>query len=207
MQKAQALDPAGDAYNEQIDAATREHALAQREQCYEIIISALRSLKGDTSQREFGSPVRPATATSFLDQSSRKKYICQIVQLGVQSPDRIFHEYLYRAMIDLGLENELLEYGGPDLVPFLQSAGREPIQEVLIFYFYFFLHACFVCFGSDLQVLVVADYLMCFIILIAYAFCNQVSFSLKISVCTTASFGELFSCLYHLSCRFELFLL
>ncbi|KAM3705465.1 hypothetical protein ACB098_03G081800 [Castanea mollissima] len=130
LQKAQALDPAGDAYNEQIDAATREHALAQREQCYEIIISALRSLKGDTSQREFGSPVRPATATSFLDQSSRKKYICQIVQLGVQSPDRIFHEYLYRAMIDLGLENELLEYGGPDLVPFLQSAGREPIQEV-----------------------------------------------------------------------------
>ena len=48
----------------------------------------------------------------------------------VQSADRIFHEYLYRAMIDLGLENELLEYGGPDLVPFLQSAGREPIQEV-----------------------------------------------------------------------------
>ena len=33
-------------------------------------------------------------------------------------------------MIDLGLENELLEYGGPDLVPFLQNAGRESLQEV-----------------------------------------------------------------------------
>ncbi|KAG2701550.1 hypothetical protein I3760_06G050800 [Carya illinoinensis] len=132
LQKAQALDPAGDAYNDQIDTATREYALAQREQCYEIIISALRSLKGDASQREFGSPARPATARSSLDQASRKKYICQIVQLGVQSSDKIFHEYLYRAMIEFGLENELLEYGGPDLVPFLQSAGREPMQEVRV---------------------------------------------------------------------------
>lgn len=130
LQKAQALDPAGDALNEQIDASIREHALAQREICYEIIASALRSLKGDVVQREFGSAVRPAMSRTAIDQSSRKKYICQIVQLGVQSPDRAFHEYLYRTMIDLGLEDELLEYGGPDLVPFLQSAGREPIQEV-----------------------------------------------------------------------------
>ncbi|KAF7808616.1 nuclear pore complex protein NUP155 [Senna tora] len=130
LQKAQALDPAGDAYNDEIDVTVKEQALAQREQCYEIIISALRSLKGDSSQKEFGSPIRSASSQSVLDPSSRKKYICQIVQLGVQSPDRIFHEYLYRAMIDLGLENELLEYGGPDLLPFLQSAGRESIQEL-----------------------------------------------------------------------------
>ncbi|KAK1559260.1 hypothetical protein Q3G72_012526 [Acer saccharum] len=129
LQKAQALDPSGDASNDQIDAATREHALAQREQCYEIITNALRSLKGDSLQREFGSPVRPA-ARSTIDSVSRKKYISQIVQLGVKSPDRVFHEYLYRTMIDLGLEDELLEYGGPDLVPFLQNAGREPLQEV-----------------------------------------------------------------------------
>ncbi|CAL5364313.1 unnamed protein product [Camellia sinensis] len=50
--------------------------------------------------------------------------------------------YLYRALIDLGLENELLEYGGPDfenelleyggpdLVPFPQSAGRGHVQEI-----------------------------------------------------------------------------
>lgn len=130
LQKAQALDPASDAFNDQIDAADREHAIAQRVQCYEIIISALRSLKGDTSQREFGSPLRPAAAQPVLDKVSRNKYICQIVQLGIQSPDRLFHEYLYRAMIDLGLENELLENGGPDLVPFLQSAAREHTQEV-----------------------------------------------------------------------------
>ncbi len=98
--------------------------------------------------------MRPATATSFLDQASRKKYICQIVQLGVQSPDRIFHEYLYRAMIDLGLENELLEYGGPDLVPFLQSAGREPIQEVLIVFVFTFLFLQVFWLRSDLKALV-----------------------------------------------------
>jgi len=131
LQKAQALDPAGDAYNDEIDAPVREQALARREQCYEIIINALRSLKGDTLQKEFGSPIRSTVSQSALDPSSRKKYICQIVQLGVQSPDRIFHEYLYQAMIDLGLENELLEYGGPDLLPFLQSAGRKPIHEVV----------------------------------------------------------------------------
>ncbi|XP_024025703.1 nuclear pore complex protein NUP155 [Morus notabilis] len=130
LQKAQALDPAGDAFNDQVDAAVREHALAQREICYEIVINALRSLKGVPSRGEFGSPLRPAASRLALDQASRNKYICQIVQLGVKSPDRLFHEYLYRAMIDLGLESELLEYGGPDLVPFLQSAGREPIQEI-----------------------------------------------------------------------------
>ena len=131
LQKAQALDPAGDALNEQKDV--RDFALAQREQCYEIIASALRALKGDNSPKEFGSPIKPV-AQSALDQGSRKKYISQIVQLGVQSSDRVFHEYLYRTLIDLGLEDELLEYGGPDLVPFLQSAGREPSQEVSLLY-------------------------------------------------------------------------
>ncbi|KAJ9135718.1 hypothetical protein P3X46_032870 [Hevea brasiliensis] len=130
LQKAQALDPAGDAFNDQIDEAIREHAIAQREKCYEIITSALRSLRVESLQMEFGSPVRPAAMRPVLDQASRKKYICQIVQLSVQSSDRLFHEYLYRTMIDLGLENELLEYGGPDLVPFLQNAGREPLREV-----------------------------------------------------------------------------
>lgn len=132
LEKARSLDPAGDAINDQVDAAIREHAIVQLEQCYEIVVSALRSLKGETPQKQFGTSVRPTTS-SVLDQASQKKYICQIVQLGVQSPDRLFHKYLYCAMIDLGLENELLEYGGSDLVPFLQSAGREPGQEVPLF--------------------------------------------------------------------------
>lgn len=149
LQKAQALDPAGDAFNDQVDPAVREHALAQREMCYKIVISALRSLKGVPSHGEYGSPHRPAAPRLALDQASRNKYICQIVQLGVKSPDRLFHEYLYRAMIDLGLENELLEYGGPDLVPFLQSAGREPIQEVFLEF----------CYDSDLQTFHYQDFL------------------------------------------------
>ncbi|KAL7000867.1 hypothetical protein U1Q18_002017 [Sarracenia purpurea var. burkii] len=128
LQKAQTLDPSGDAFNEQMDAGIREHALARREQCYEIVTTSLRALKGETSQREFGSPIRPVVQ-SALDPVSRKKYICQIIQLGVQSPDKLFHTYLYRTLIGLGLENELLEYGGPDLVPFLQSSGRESVQE------------------------------------------------------------------------------
>lgn len=117
LQKAQALDPAGDAFNDQIDASIREHALAQRKQCYEIIASALRSL-----------------ASSMLDEASRRQYICQIVHLGVQSTDRAFREYLYKAMIELGLENELLEYGGPDLIPFLQNAGSHSASEVCYLY-------------------------------------------------------------------------
>lgn len=125
------MDPAGDAFNEQIDAATRERALAQRVQCYDIISNALSSLTGDIPRKEFGSPIRPA-AQSNLDQASRKRFISQIVQLGVQSSDRLFHEYLYRTLIDLGLEDELLEYSGPDLVPFLQSVGREPLHEVCL---------------------------------------------------------------------------
>ncbi|KAL0372754.1 UNVERIFIED_CONTAM: Nuclear pore complex protein [Sesamum calycinum] len=81
------------------------------------------------NKRNLGVPIRPVTQ-SVLDQASRKKYICQIIQLGVQSSDRVFHEYLYRTLIDLGLDDELLEYGGPDLVQFLQNAGRDPTHEV-----------------------------------------------------------------------------
>ncbi|KAE8719630.1 NUP155 protein [Hibiscus syriacus] len=121
LQKAQALDPAGDAFNEQIDQAIREYAISQIEH------SALRSLKGEGSQREFGSP---AAVKSVLDNASRRKFICQIVQHSVQSPDRIFHEYLYRTMIDLGLENELLEYGGPDLVLFYFKVDCQPVNTV-----------------------------------------------------------------------------
>ncbi|KAK1262980.1 hypothetical protein QJS04_geneDACA012013 [Acorus gramineus] len=125
LQKAQAFDSTGDALNEQIDARRRQDALAQRQQCYEIIVNALRSLKG-----EGASSARFTAAGSVLDQASRDSYICQIVQLCVQWPDKDFHEYLYRSMIGMGLENELLEYGGSDLVPFLQAAGCEPVQEV-----------------------------------------------------------------------------
>ncbi|XXG81808.1 hypothetical protein AAC387_Pa09g2374 [Persea americana] len=133
LQKAQALDPTGDALNEQIDVNRREEALARRQQCYQIITNALYTLKGGVglsgAQKEFGSSVRFPGTQPVLDQGSRDRYICQIVQLGVQWPDRAFHEYLYRKMIEIGLENELLEYGGSDLVPFLQRAGREQTQE------------------------------------------------------------------------------
>lgn len=116
LQKVQALDSKGDAIN-------GNHNVAEREQCFEIVMNALRSLKGEGRQR--------GTSTeSILDPASRNRYIRQIIQLSVQWPDTTFHEYLYRTLIDIGLDNELLEYGGSDLVSFLQSAGRKPPQEV-----------------------------------------------------------------------------
>lgn len=129
LQKARALDPNEDAFNEQIDPNRRQAAIALREQCYEFVMNALRSLKGEPghtrTHTEFGSPVRHTAINSVLDQAAQERYIRQIVQLSVRWPDRAFHEYLYRTMIELGLENELLELAGPDLVPFLQSACRE----------------------------------------------------------------------------------
>lgn len=133
LQKAQALYSRGLIVDGRIDPRTRDSALAEREQCYEIIMNALRSLKGvgqSGMQGEFGNSVRLPGTVSVLDQASRDRYIRQIIQLSVQWPDTAFHEHLYRTMIELGLENELLEYGGSDLVSFLQSAGRKPLQEV-----------------------------------------------------------------------------
>ncbi|KAJ0677749.1 putative nucleoporin, nucleoporin, nucleoporin, subdomain 1 [Helianthus annuus] len=135
LQKASALDSAGDTLNEQIEAGARAHALAQRERCYDIIVTALRSLKGEeVSHKEFRSPIR-SPAQSSLNPATRKKYICQVIQLGVQSSDKIFHEYLYRALIDIGLEDELLEFGGADLVPFLQNATQTKYTEILARYY------------------------------------------------------------------------
>ncbi|KAI0494950.1 hypothetical protein KFK09_025096 [Dendrobium nobile] len=111
LQKAQALDP-----------DRRDNSLVQREQCYETVMNALRSLKGDVGN--------VSRSGNILDQASRDKYIRQIIQLSVQWPDTAFHEHLYRTLIELGLENQLLEYGGSDLVSFLQSAGRKLQQEV-----------------------------------------------------------------------------
>ncbi|XP_024539269.1 nuclear pore complex protein NUP155-like [Selaginella moellendorffii] len=117
LRKAKALDPNEDAFNAHIDENRRKMALASRQQCYEVITNALRSLVPQTALNGNASKMGP------LDANARMRYVRQIVQLGVRSPDRAFHEYLYESMIELGLEKELLELAGPDLVPFLQAAG------------------------------------------------------------------------------------
>ncbi|TVU47868.1 hypothetical protein EJB05_07484, partial [Eragrostis curvula] len=123
LQKAQALDSNADVLNGQIDPRHHDTITLQREQCYEIVMNALRTLKGvgQSGTSGLGTAVDPA---------SRSKYIKQIIQLSVQWPDTVFHEHLYRTLIELGLENELLEYGGSDLVSFLQSSGRKHEAEV-----------------------------------------------------------------------------
>ncbi|XP_072146653.1 nuclear pore complex protein NUP155 [Setaria viridis] len=125
LQKAQALDSNADVINGQIDPRHHDMITLQREQCYEIVMNALRTLKGVGQGADKSSGL--ATA---VDPASRSKYIKQIIQLSVQWPDTVFHEHLYRTLIELGLENELLEYGGSDLVSFLQSAGRKHQEEV-----------------------------------------------------------------------------
>ena len=130
LQKAQTLDPAGDAFSDQIDPTVQERAISLRDQCYEIVTTALRNLKGDSSGVS-ESPARQVATKSIIDPASKKKYVSQIVQLAVQSSDRLFHEYIYHTMIELCLEDELLEYGGPYLVSFLQSAASEPTEEAM----------------------------------------------------------------------------
>uniref|UniRef100_A0A0E0LAV3 Uncharacterized protein n=1 Tax=Oryza punctata TaxID=4537 RepID=A0A0E0LAV3_ORYPU len=128
LQKAQALDSNTDVINGQIDARHHDTITAQREQCYKIVMNALRTLKGVGQSGTQGADKSSASVTA-LDPASRGKYIRQIIQLSVQWPDTVFHEHLYRTLIELGLENELLEYGGSDLVAFLQSAGRKHHEE------------------------------------------------------------------------------
>ncbi|XP_066397154.1 nuclear pore complex protein NUP155-like isoform X2 [Miscanthus floridulus] len=129
LQKAQALDSNADVINGQIDPMHHDTIMLQREQCYEIVMNALRTLKGVGHSRMQSADKSSGLATA-VDPASRSKYIKQIIQLSVQWPDTVFHEHLYRTLIELGLENELLEYGGSDLVSFLQSAGRKHQEEV-----------------------------------------------------------------------------
>ena len=129
LQKAQALDSNADVINGQIDPRHHDTIMLQREQCYEIVMNALWTLKGVGHSRMQSADKSSGLATA-VDPASRSKYIKQIIQLSVQWPDTVFHEYLYRTLIELGLENELLEYGGSDLVSFLQSAGRKHQEEV-----------------------------------------------------------------------------
>ncbi|KAL6867408.1 hypothetical protein ACP4OV_015432 [Aristida adscensionis] len=129
LQKAQALDSNADVINGHIDPRHHDTIALQREQCYEIVMNALRTLKGVGHSGTQGAGKSSGLATA-IDPASRSKYIKQIIQLSVQWPDTVFHEHLYRTLIELSLENELLEYGGSDLVSFLQSAGRKHQEEV-----------------------------------------------------------------------------
>ncbi|CAL4938319.1 unnamed protein product [Urochloa decumbens] len=129
LQKAQTLDSNADVINGQIDPRHHDMIMLQREQCYEIVMNALRTLKGVGKSGMQGADKSSGLVTA-VDPASRSNYIKQIIQLSVQWPDTVFHEYLYRTLIELGLENELLEYGGSDLVSFLQSAGRKHKEEV-----------------------------------------------------------------------------
>ncbi|CAM6093107.1 unnamed protein product [Calypogeia fissa] len=126
LRKARALDPAEDAFNESVEESRRQAALSARQQCYEVVTNALRAIKGSTGNTSEGlTPSKQALIPRpSLDDAARERYVRQIVQLGVRWPDRAFHRALYQTMIELGMENELLELAGPDLVPFLQSAGN-----------------------------------------------------------------------------------
>ncbi|KAJ3674127.1 hypothetical protein LUZ60_006119 [Juncus effusus] len=84
----------------------------QIHECYSIITNALRNL------------IQPQTLTLTLDEASRSQHMRQLIQLGLESTDSAFHEHLYKTLIELGLENELLQFGGPDLVDFLKNSSH-----------------------------------------------------------------------------------
>jgi len=136
LRKARAVDPSEDAFNESIEEGRRQSALAARRQCYDVVTNALRSLKGQ-STADVGNPKVAFSASGpgarlLLDEAARESYIRQIVQLGVRWPDNAFHECLYQTMIELGLTQELLDLGGPDLVTFLQNAGNYQTTKVRV---------------------------------------------------------------------------
>lgn len=128
LRKARAVDPSEDAFNGSIEEGRRQAALAARRQCYDVVTNALRSLKGqsttDSGNTKISFSASAPAARLLLDEAARESYIRQIVQLSVRWPDNAFHECLYQTMIELGLTQELLELGGPDLVTFLQNAGN-----------------------------------------------------------------------------------
>lgn len=136
LRKARAVDPSEDAFNGSIEEGRRQAALAARRQCYDVVTNALRSLKGQATG-EMGSTKVSFSGSApgarlLLDEAARESYIRQIVQLSVRWPDNAFHECLYQTMIELGLTQELLDLGGPDLVTFLQSAGNYQTTKVRI---------------------------------------------------------------------------
>lgn len=139
LRKARAVDPSEDAFNGSIEEGRRQAALAARRQCYDVVTNALRSLKGqsttDSGNTKISFSASAPAARLLLDEAARESYIRQIVQLSVRWPDNAFHECLYQTMIELGLTQELLELGGPDLVTFLQNAGNYETTKVLFFFF------------------------------------------------------------------------
>lgn len=141
LRKARAVDPSEDAFNGSIEEGRRQAALAARRQCYDVVTNALRSLKGqsttDSGNTKISFSASAPAARLLLDEAARESYIRQIVQLSVRWPDNAFHECLYQTMIELGLTQELLELGGPDLVTFLQNAGNYETTKVLFFFFFF----------------------------------------------------------------------
>lgn len=134
LRKARAVDPSEDAFNESIEEGRRQAASAARRQCYDVVTNALRSLKGqlstDVGNAKVAFSASGPGARLLLDEAARESYIRQIVQLGVRWPDNAFHECLYQTMIELGLMQELLDMGGPDLVTFLQTAGNYQTTKV-----------------------------------------------------------------------------
>lgn len=136
LKKARTVDPSEDAFNGSIEEGRRQSALAARRQCYDVVTNALRSLKGQATA-EIGKTKVSFSGSApgarlLLDEAARESYIRQIVQLGVRWPDNAFHECLYQTMIELGLTQELLDLGGPDLVTFLQNAGNYQTAKVRV---------------------------------------------------------------------------
>jgi nuclear pore complex protein Nup155 len=90
LRKAQALDSNTDVINGQIDPRLHDTIILQREQCYEIVMNAPRSLKASRVLRTgMQGTDKSAVLATAVDPASRSTYIKQVIQLSVQWPDTV----------------------------------------------------------------------------------------------------------------------
>eukprot|EP00850_Spirogloea_muscicola_P013590 SM000093S24401 [mRNA] locus=s93:175800:183708:+ [translate_table: standard] len=134
LRKARAVDPSDDALNPHVEESLREAATSARLQCYDVVISTLRRLRGrapasgppSTSGRPQFLSRSQEGVPAPLSEEARLAAARQIVTQGAAWMDSLWRRHLYTAMVeDLGMEAELLELSPspPDLEQFLRSAG------------------------------------------------------------------------------------
>eukprot|EP00850_Spirogloea_muscicola_P020557 SM000219S06702 [mRNA] locus=s219:133506:144913:- [translate_table: standard] len=134
LRKARAVDPSDDALNPHVEESLREAATSARLQCYDVVISTLRRLRGrapasgppSTSGRPQFLSRSQEGVPAPLSEEARLAAARQIVAQGAAWMDSLWRRHLYTAMVeDLGMEAELLELSPspPDLEQFLRSAG------------------------------------------------------------------------------------
>jgi hypothetical protein len=87
--------------------------MAAREKCYQCVTNALAAL----ARHSVMCGGRALTAAECEEDTKR------LLAVAMKSRDTLFLEHLYKAMLELGLESELLDHGSNALEAYLSKAG------------------------------------------------------------------------------------